>query len=190
MTSSRLFQVSTTVEKSAAGFSAWARRDWRDLTGLLARLVLGGVLLVAGALKLTNLPGSVLAVRAYRLLPYDLAVVVGYGLPIVEVAVGLLLVLGLFTRACAVIGSALMVAFTIGIASAWARGLALDCGCFGGGGEIALAQALRAYPWEIARDLGLLALGAWLVWRPTTPWALDDTVFPAITDDDLDEESA
>ncbi len=146
---------------------------------------------MAGLLKLPNLPGSVLAVRAYRLIPYDLAVVVGYALPIVEVAVGLLLVLGLFTRASAAVGSLMMIAFTIGIASAWARGLSLDCGCFGGGGEIARAEALRAYPWEIARDVGLLALGAWLVWRPQTWLALEDRLFPpvSITDDDLDEEA-
>ena len=44
-----------------------------DLLGTLLRLVLGGVLLVAGALKVTNLGASALAVRAYQLLPYDLA---------------------------------------------------------------------------------------------------------------------
>ena len=47
---------------------------WRDWVGLAARLVLGGVLFVAGALKVTNLPSSALAVRAYKMLQYDVIV--------------------------------------------------------------------------------------------------------------------
>ena len=30
---------------------------------------------------------------------------------------------------------------------------------------------------KIARDLGLLALSAWLVWRPRTPYAADGLLF-------------
>ena len=58
-----------------------------DLLGTVLRLVLGGVLLVAGALKVTNLGQSALAVRAYQLLPYDLAGYVGYALPVIEIIV-------------------------------------------------------------------------------------------------------
>ena len=69
----------------------------------------------------------------------------------------------------------LFVAFIIGIASAWARGLQIDCGCFGGGGFD--ADATAKYPWEIARDVGLLLLSLWLVWRPRTRLALDSLLF-------------
>lgn len=141
--------------------------------GLAARLVLGGVLLIAGLLKVGNLGESVLAVRAYRLLPYDLTTVVGYALPLIEIFAGLLLIVGLFTRAAGLVGALLMVAFIIGIGSAWARGLSLDCGCFGGGGEISPEEAVAAYPWEIARDVGLMALGLWLTIRPRTPFSVD-----------------
>jgi uncharacterized membrane protein YphA (DoxX/SURF4 family) len=114
-------------------------------------------------------------VQAYQLLPFDVAAYIGYGLPIVEIIVGVLLVLGLFTRFSAVIGSLLMVAFIIGIASAWARGLSIDCGCFGNGGTIAAAQT--QYPQEIARDAGLLLCGLWLVIRPRTMFGLERTLF-------------
>ena len=61
-------------------------RDWKDLVGLLARLVLGGALLVAGAIKLPNLEANVLSVRAYQLpIPYELVKLIGYALPVVEV---------------------------------------------------------------------------------------------------------
>jgi uncharacterized membrane protein YphA (DoxX/SURF4 family) len=155
-------------------------KQWRDWVGLAARLLLGGVLLVAGGLKLGNLADSVYAVRSYRMLPYDLTAAVGYALPIIEVAVGLLLILGLFTRGAALVGSLLMVAFVIAIGSVWARGIAIDCGCFGGGGEISADQALASYPWEILRDVGLLACGVWLVIRPRTAWALERRLFPPI----------
>lgn len=148
----------------------------RDVVGLLARLVLGGVVLVAGLLKVGELETSARAVRAYQLVPYDVAGTIGYALPILEVAVGVLLVLGLFTRGSAVVAGFLMVVFIIGIASAWARGLSIDCGCFGKGGTIAAAQT--QYPQEIARDVGLLLCAAWLVTRPRTVLSLEQLLFP------------
>ena len=69
------------------------RRPVLDLVGLLLRLVLGGVLVVAGALKVGHLETSARAVRAYQLLPHDVAGYVGYALPVVEIAVGVLLAL-------------------------------------------------------------------------------------------------
>ena len=148
----------------------------RDLVGLLVRLVLGGVVLAAGLLKIGHTETSARAVRAYQLLPYDLAGYLGYALPVLEVAVGVMLVLGLFTRVNATVSGVLMVAFIIGIASAWARGLSIDCGCFGHGGTIAAAQT--QYPQEIARDVGLLLCAAWLVVRPHTALSLDHRLFP------------
>ncbi|HEX2072952.1 MAG TPA: MauE/DoxX family redox-associated membrane protein, partial [Geodermatophilus sp.] len=103
----------------------------------VARWVLGGVFLVAGALKLPDPDAAVRAVRAYRLLPEPLVAPVAFGLPVLEIAVGLALVAGVFVRTAAVAGAALLVVFLAGVGSAWARGLQIDCGCFGGGGEVA-----------------------------------------------------
>jgi uncharacterized membrane protein YphA (DoxX/SURF4 family) len=146
-----------------------------DLVGLLARLIVGVVLIWAGALKVTSPAVSARAVNAFQILPYDVARYVGYALPLVELLIGLMLVFGLFTRLAAVVGGLLMVAFIIGIASAWARGLSIDCGCFGGGGTIAAAQT--QYPLDIMRDLGVAACAAWLVVRPRTAYSLDHRLF-------------
>jgi uncharacterized membrane protein YphA (DoxX/SURF4 family) len=149
-----------------------------DAVGLVARLVVGGVWLVAGFKKLPDPAENVRAVRAYRLLPESLVPVVGHGLPILEILVGLCLVLGLLTRFTAVVSGLLLLAFIIGISSAWARGLQIECGCFGGGAGPSV-NATAKYPWDIARDVGLLALSAWLVWRPRTPYAVDNLLLPA-----------
>lgn len=145
--------------------------------GLLARLIVGGVWIVAGALKLPDPAGSVRAVRAYELLPEAVVPLVGYALPAVEIAVGLALVVGFLTRPAAVTSAALFVVFIVGISAAWARGLQIDCGCFGGGGFD--ADATAKYPWEIARDVGLLALSAFLAIRPRTPFSLDTLLAPS-----------
>jgi uncharacterized membrane protein YphA (DoxX/SURF4 family) len=147
----------------------------RDWVGLLARVVTGGVWIVAGALKLPDPAASVRAVRAYDLLPEAVVPTVGHLLPVVEVVVGVLLLLGLLTRPAAVVSSLLFVAFIAGIASAWARGMSIDCGCFGGGGFD--ADARDKYPWEIARDVALLAASVWLVVRPTSRLSLDRRLF-------------
>lgn len=144
--------------------------------GLLARAVVGGVWLVAGALKLPDPAESVRAVRAYELLPESVVPTVGHLLPLVEVVVGACLLLGLLTRINAAVSVLLFAAFVFGIAWAWAQGLQIECGCFGGGGE--KAGASSDYPLEIARDLGLGALSAYLLWRPRTPLALDSVLFP------------
>jgi uncharacterized membrane protein YphA (DoxX/SURF4 family) len=143
--------------------------------GTLARVVVGAVWLAAGLLKLTDGAASVRAVRAYQLLPEGIVPTVGHALPAFEIVIGLALVTGALTRAAGVASALLFVAFIVGIGSAWARGLQIDCGCFGGGGFD--ADATSKYPWEIARDTGLLLLSLWLVWRPRTRLALDSLIF-------------
>ncbi|MBC9734746.1 DoxX family membrane protein [Nocardioides sp. zg-578] len=149
-----------------------AVREW---FGLVARLVTGGVWLVAGALKLPDPYESVRAVRAYDLLPESVVPTVGHLLPVLEVVVGVALIGGVLTRAAGAVSALLFLAFIIGIASAWARGLQIDCGCFGGGGYEPGASA--KYPGEIARDVVLLALSLFLVRVRATRFALDNVLF-------------
>ncbi|MFM2365015.1 MAG: hypothetical protein RLY79_684 [Actinomycetota bacterium] len=139
--------------------------------GLIARLTLGGVLFAAGYLKIGTLDKSQMAVRAYELLPISIANFLGVVLPFFEIAIGLLLILGAGTRISAVLGGFTMVIFIIAIAQAWARGLNIDCGCFGGGGSVAPGQT--RYLQEILRDAGLAALALFLIRYPLTKFAVD-----------------
>jgi len=139
--------------------------------GLLARLVLGGVLLAAGLLKYQHLDKSQMAVRAYEMLPIALANFLGIILPFVEIAVGILLIIGEAIRISALVGGVLMFAFMIGISQAWARGLSIDCGCFGGGGQVEPGTA--NYLPELLRDGGLGLLAIYLFRYPQSKFGLD-----------------
>jgi uncharacterized membrane protein YphA (DoxX/SURF4 family) len=155
--------VPLATERPHAAAAAWIS------TG--ARLVFGGVFVVAGVLKAVDPQSSVAAVDAYRLLPASLATIVGWGLPFAEIALGLLLLAGIATRAVAAVAGLLLVIFIAGVVSAAARGLSIDCGCFGGGGQVDPGET--AYGTELIRDVALLLLAAWLVWKPQSRFALD-----------------
>ena len=138
---------------------------------LLSRLVLGVVLLVAGGLKIGNLPKSAMAVRSYEMLPIPLANFLGYTLPWIEIGLGLLLIVGVTVKISGALGALTMLAFIIAIAQAWARGLSIDCGCFGGGGAIDPEDT--KYLSEIIRDIGLMALGIFLYLYPKGRFAIE-----------------
>ena len=138
---------------------------------LLARLILGGVLIAAGALNVGNLQKSAMAVRAYEMLPVWMANLLGYALPWIEIGIGLLLVLGALVKINGLLGALIMLAFIIAIAQAWARGLSIDCGCFGDGGAVDPEDT--KYLSTIIRDIGLLGLGVFLYFYPKGRFALD-----------------
>lgn len=161
-------------------------RSLLPTVAVLGRLLTGGVWIWAGAAKLTDPYAARLAVRAYQLLPVGVADVVGNVLPTLEIVVGAALVLGLLTRGAAVLSALLFIAFIIGISSAWARGLQIDCGCFGGGGFD--PDATAKYPWELARDAGLLLVSVFLVVVRDTGPGLDRLLFRR-TQEALSEES-
>lgn len=156
-----------------AGRTAW---PW---ISTVARLGLAGVWIVAGALKVGDLPASGRAVNAYQLMPYDAAKVVGAVQPFLEIALGLLLLIGLAVRLSAGISAVLLVIFIAGIISAWSRGLAIDCGCFSKGGALGAGQTPQ-YAWELARDVGFLVLAGILLWRPLTRFSVDGVLMGEI----------
>ena len=141
---------------------------------LVARLLLGGVLLVAGYLKTTNPAQAAASVRVYRVLPTGLANVFGYALPWIEIGIALLLILGIWVRYSAVAGGGLMLLFIIAIGQAWARKLAINCGCFGNGGVSADGKVHPGvYLAEMLRDLGLVLVAAYLYRFPRGKCAID-----------------
>ena len=140
--------------------------------GLLARVLLGLLLLASGALKGLDPHGSVIAVGAYHLLPEPVALVAGVVLPAVEVVVGAALLTGLFVPGASLCGAGLALTFAAGVTSAMVRSLDLDCGCFG-----ALSLTPRAGAGTLTFD-GLLVLLAVLAYLGTRPRAAASSVEP------------
>jgi uncharacterized membrane protein YphA (DoxX/SURF4 family) len=138
---------------------------------LAARLILGPVFIAAGLTELGDPLGAAEAVRAYQILPARLATLVGYGVPLLGIALGILLVVGLATRLAAVLQGLSLVVYIGGIVSVWARGISIDCGCFGGGGPVALGHT--QYSLDVLRDAGLLALAVTVAAWPPGRFAID-----------------
>jgi uncharacterized membrane protein YphA (DoxX/SURF4 family) len=135
--------------------------------GLLIRLTAAAVWLVAGAAKIADLEHFHAQVTQYHLLPHVLEAPFAYTLPFVEVLVGLYLALGLLTRVAAAAGCVLMALFLVAQSQAWARGLTLDCGCFG-----ALSHETVG-PGTILRDVALGLPSLVMLWRPARLLSLD-----------------
>jgi protein-disulfide isomerase/uncharacterized membrane protein YphA (DoxX/SURF4 family) len=133
-----------------------AIRPW---LGTVVRLVLGVVWIWAAWSKLHSPRTFVQAVRAYDATPEWLSKAIGYGLPVLEVSIGILLIVGVAVRLAAIVSAVLLVVFMIAIIQAAARDIQLDCGCFGGGGT----TTSTSYTLDILRDIGLLILAAYLV---------------------------
>lgn len=144
---------------------------WLKLVSTIGRLVLAGVWLWAGISKVADPSMAVRAVQGYEIVPEIFVKPVAWGLPFVEIGIAALLVLGIGTRIAAVLSLVLLVAFIAGVGSAWARGLQIACGCFGGGGADPSAT-WWTYGLEILRDVGFGAMAAWLIAHPESYFTL------------------
>ena len=95
-------------------------------------MVLGGLFIIAGYMKLSDGLGSYASVKAFELgFNEQTLQILARTLPWAELLTGVLLVLGLWARGAAVMAILMMVAFVGGIASVMIRGMDVTCGCFG-----------------------------------------------------------
>ncbi|MEO1511567.1 MAG: MauE/DoxX family redox-associated membrane protein, partial [Planctomycetota bacterium] len=102
---------------------------------LLLRLVLGGLFVFAGSLKIADPQAFAFAIKGYDLLDPvgqgGLMAWLAFALPWTEVISGALLVVGARPRAAATVVAGLLAVFTGGYVSVLARGMSVECGCFG-----------------------------------------------------------
>jgi uncharacterized membrane protein YphA (DoxX/SURF4 family) len=123
---------------------------------LVARVLLGGLLLVTGVLKVGHAPELAASLAGYRLLPAAVIEPLALGLPFFEILVGGYLAAGLFTRIAAWIACAQLLLYGGAIASAVMRHIPANCGCFGPN-DVAKAD----WP-HVAFDLALAAIAAFI----------------------------
>lgn len=139
-----------------------------DVFSALARFGLAAVWIFAGATKLGNHMTVTQSIEAYEIFtPYWsslLASIIGPA----ELAGGLILLLGIKIRPAGWVSFGVLVLFVIGLSSAYSRGLQIDCGCFGPDPDSAGGDLL----WAIARDIGLIAVTLFMIYRPFKKFAL------------------
>ena len=124
----------------------------------IIRIALGAVFLYAGALKAFDVRGFAGSIEAYRILPYFGTYLAASVLPWIEILSGVLLVTGWRARTGAAVTIILNTVFILAMASAVARGLEIDCGCFRQGAKDPPLLA-------IARDLLFIAMAALVLWQ-------------------------
>ena len=126
---------------------------------LLLRVVVGGIFLFAGAIKIADPAKFALAVGNYRVVPHVLTNLIAITLPWIELIAGAFVLVGIRLWAASTVIAGLTVLFFILISSALVRGLNIECGCFGtlGGRHTAVLG--------LAIDTTLFSLVALLVKR-------------------------
>jgi len=124
----------------------------------LLRVALGAVFIVASLDKIQNPEAFATTIANYRFLPYKFINGIAIVLPWLEVITGTFLVLGVWIRTNTMIVWGLLLAFSIAISQALARGLDISCGCF-----TTNPVAERMSLWTLIWDLIWLCWGG-LIW--------------------------
>ena len=133
---------------------------------------MGGIFLVSGLAKIADPVRFLLTLREFQLLPGALESFLAVYLPWLEFLLGLCVVLGVLHRTSALMIAGLNGFFIVAIGSVMARGIVVDCGCFG-----LLADVLHlpdlADGKAIIRNLILMAMCVHIFRSDGTAWTLE-----------------
>jgi uncharacterized membrane protein YphA (DoxX/SURF4 family) len=139
---------------------------------LFLRLSIGGIFLISGLAKIADPVRFLLTLREFRLLPNALESFLAIYLPWLEFLLGLSVLLGVLHRTSALMIAGLNAVFIIAIGSVIARGIEVDCGCFG-----LLADVLHLpdmADWKaVVRDLVFMVMCVHLFRYKSDAWTLE-----------------
>lgn len=121
-------------------------------------LAFGALFLWSGIGKVKDPISFADAIRNYRIVGDPIAPALAHFIPWLEIFAGLGIMLQRTRQGAAALLTLLLLVFTVGIISAWIRGLDIACGCFG-------SEEPMDYPAKIAQNLVLAAVGAWILWE-------------------------
>ena len=114
-------------------------------------LVVGGLFIYAGAIKVADAIGFAHDIDNYKTLPWSLNVRLAFYLPWLEILCGLALITGWLYFGGLTILTGLISVFILATIVAKARGLDISCGCFGH------ASKNLSFTWHLLLDLAILA---------------------------------
>jgi uncharacterized membrane protein YphA (DoxX/SURF4 family) len=144
---------------------AWRRFVDSPIHRLVAvplRIVLGIVFVYASLYKLAEPREFAISIAMYDMLPLELVNLMAITLPAIELATGLTILLGLWTRASAAVINGMLVMFICAIGYVvLVRGKAeFGCGCFSPAAAEAGKEMATDTLW---RDVGYLAAGVYVM---------------------------
>ena len=123
----------------------------RNILCRVIGLIVGGIFIYAGAIKVMDPVAFARDIDNYHILPWALSVRLAFYLPWLEIFCGLAVFCGVFYRGGLLILNALIFIFIIASIVAKARGLDISCGCFGH------ASKNWSFTGHLALDLAILA---------------------------------
>lgn len=144
---------------------SWRGHAW---LGLGARIYLAYVFLFACWFKIIDPASFALSVATYQMLPLELINITALVMPWAELFAGALLLLGLRTRAAALLVVGMMLVFMVALAYALNQGLDMSCGCFASSGDEDPISYMT-----MLRDGGWLLLGLYVLVFDSDPIGLD-----------------
>lgn len=133
----------------------------------VVRILVGGLLLATGILKIGHPADLAAAIAGFRLLPAGVVGPLALALPYIELLLGAYLVAGLFTRVVAAISAVQFGIYAAAIGSAVVRHIPANCGCFGPGDT-----AVADWP-HVAFDLVLAAASVFIAYGAPGAFAVD-----------------
>lgn len=107
------------------------------------RIALGFLFIYAGAEKISDPSGFSTSISNYKLLPVYMVNFFAITMPWIEIVAGILLVFGISVKENAFIINAMLIVFIVAISISLARGLSIDCGCFGKGNQIGIQKLIE-----------------------------------------------
>ncbi len=116
--------------------------------------LVGLLLIYTGLLHFANSYGFLASILRYRLTELEMSKFLAMVLPIAHVVVGVFLLTNTFFRECMILAASLFALYCFAQVSALARGLSIDCGCYGFDHHVV--------SWFSAAQVGLLAVFSWM----------------------------
>lgn len=119
---------------------------------LVARIIVGFVFVMVSIGKISDPAHFAKEINNYNILPYMSVNFLAIIMPWIELICGLLIMFGVKLKANSFIIGSMLVVFIAAVASAWARGLNIDCGCYSN-----IAKQTVGLP-KILENTGLIIL--------------------------------
>jgi len=145
------------------------------------RVGLGGLFVYAAFMKLGNIQAFAFAIKGFKVVDADkhghLIISAAYTMPWIEMIAGVLLVLGIWTRAASLTIALMLVFFIAALLHViYTPGIDADCSCFG---DMNLVCSATVGWCQVNRDLVMLLPAIYLIWRGGGILSLDSLFKPS-----------